>query len=117
MNTLQSIIEWIRANPWTTVAIVVYVLANVAPRPQHQKLTGAQKAFWLFVDRLCILTSGRLPGVLKMLLLDSPVLAPRTMRERKKRLPDKSVPCKEDDPDVELGEEESTPESAESGEK
>jgi hypothetical protein len=72
MEQLHTVLEWAKANPWTATAIVVYVIANLAPRPHHGKMTGWQKAFWQIVDRLCVLTSHRVPGGLKFLLLDSP---------------------------------------------
>ena len=72
MEHWNAVMEWAKANPWTTVAIVAYVVANLAPRPHHGKMSGFQKAFWQIVDRLCVLTSHKAPGSLKFLLLDSP---------------------------------------------
>lgn len=70
---MNEIATWIQANPWTTFAIVVYVIANLAPRPDVSKLTGWRKSFWQIVDRLSILSADKVPGRLKMVLLDSPV--------------------------------------------
>lgn len=72
MEQLQSMLDWMQANPWTTLAIVVYVVANLAPRPDPAKMKGWQKALWQIIDRLCLLTSHKVPGSLKFLLLDSP---------------------------------------------
>jgi len=73
MNELEQVLRWIQDNPWTTFAIIVYVVANVAPRPDHNKLDGWRKVMWQIIDRLCLLTSHRVPGSLKFLLLDSPL--------------------------------------------
>lgn len=72
MEQLQIVLEWMKDNLWTTVAIAAYVVANLAPRPHPSKMQGWQKSFWQIVDRLCLLTSHRVPGSLKFLLLDSP---------------------------------------------
>jgi hypothetical protein len=102
METLQTVLEWAKANPWVATAIVVYVIANVAPRPDPGKMSGWQRAFWLIVDRLCILTHDRLPGGLKMLLLDSPAKAgdkPKDETKVKPKKPKKPEKPAEDDRD------------------
>ena len=84
MEQLQIVLDWMKANPVVTTAIVVYVIANLAPRPDPSKMTGWQRAFWLIIDRLCILTHDKLPGTLKMLLLDSPPIKPAKPKKAKK---------------------------------
>lgn len=69
---MNSIVSWIQENPWATFAIVVYVIANIGPRPHPGKQKGWKKVFWTIIDRLCILTVDRVPGRVKMLLMDSP---------------------------------------------
>jgi hypothetical protein len=99
MEQLQIVLEWAKANPWVTTAIVVYVIANLAPRPDPSKMTGWQRAFWQIVDRLCVLTHDKLPGGLKMLLLDSPPIKPAKLKKAKKV--SKPAPESEDDPEPE----------------
>lgn len=67
---------WVLANPWTVVAIVVYLVVNLAPRPHPEKQTGWKKWFWLVVDRLSVLTADKVPGKLKMLFAGSPLVGP-----------------------------------------
>lgn len=69
---LEAIYAWINANPWATTAIVVYVVLTVVPRPDPDQLTGLGRVFWVIIDRLAFLTRDRLPGRLKMVLLESP---------------------------------------------
>ena len=100
MEQLQIVLDWMKANPVVTTAIVVYVIANLAPRPDPSKMTGWQRAFWLIIDRLCILTHDKLPGTLKMLLLDSPPIK-RAKPKKAKRVPEaEPEPESEDEPEV-----------------
>jgi hypothetical protein len=69
---MSEMIAWAKANPELAVAIVAYLIANFWPRPDASKLTGASKAFWQILDRLCFLTATKVPGRLKLPLLDSP---------------------------------------------
>lgn len=98
METLQIMIEWMKVNPWVTTAIVVYVIANLAPRPDPKTLTGGHKVLWQIIDRLCLLTADKLPGTLKMLLLDSP--AKKAAKKAPKRAPKKAKPEPEPEPDA-----------------
>ncbi len=66
-------IEWVRANPWVTFAIVVYVVVSVAPRPHPDKHKGVWMWLWLIADRLSMLTSDKMPGALKWILAGSPL--------------------------------------------
>jgi hypothetical protein len=103
MEQLQAMLDWMQANPWTTLAIVVYVVANLAPRPDPAKMKGWQKALWQIIDRLCLLTSHKLPGSLKLLLLDSPPHDSDGEVEKAPKVPDET---KDDDEDGEDDEDE-----------
>ncbi len=101
MEQLQIVLDWMKANPWVSTAIVVYVIANLAPRPDPSKMTGWQKAFWQIVDRLCVLTHDKLPGGLKLLLLDSPPIKPSKLTKAKKVAEPEPEPESEDEPEDE----------------
>jgi hypothetical protein len=77
MELVQQAIEWIKQNPIIATAIIIYLLANFAPRPHPDSQKGWVKIFWQVVDRLCVLSSSRVPGRLKMILLDSPAPPPK----------------------------------------
>lgn len=96
MQQLQAVLDWMQANPWTTLAIVVYVVANLAPRPDPSQMKGWRKALWQIIDRLCLLTSHRVPGSLKFLLLDSPAHGSDGEVEKAPKVPDET---KDDDED------------------
>ena len=74
MEKLQIVLHWAQANPVTFVAIAVYVIANLMPRPHPEHLTGWKRTFWAIIDGLCVLTAGKVPGRLKWLLANSPSL-------------------------------------------
>jgi len=108
---------WAQANPWTTLAIVVYLIVNFAPRPHPAEHTGWARMFWLIVDRLSVLTAGSVPGKLKMLFAGSPPAAPaptaakpKKPKAQKKKAEDPKAepekpadePKKDDEPDVEV---------------
>ncbi len=59
--------SWICSHPMTCLAVVVWVIANLVPRPHPDQLTGKARLFWSIVDRLCVLTASRFPGSLKLL--------------------------------------------------
>ena len=119
---LAHIWSWIQANPWTTVAIVAYLLVNLAPRPHPEQHTGWARTFWLIVDRISVFTAGSVPGKLKMLFADSPSsevakpsakdVASAVVKAKKKSKakpkvekaePEKAEePKKDDEPDVEV---------------
>lgn len=118
---LANLWIWVQANPWTTLAIVAYLLVNLAPRPHPAEHTGWARTFWLIVDRLAVLTAGSVPGKLKMLFAGSPPAAPapsaakpkKTKAQKKKAEepkqdpkaePEKPAekPKKDDEPDVEV---------------
>lgn len=69
---MSELVAWAQANPEVAVAIVIYVIANFAPRPDHTQMDGLTRAFWQIIDRLCVLTHDKVPGAFKMVLLDSP---------------------------------------------
>ena len=69
---MSNVLSWIEANPITTLAVVVWVIANFAPRPHPEDCTGSRKVFWQVMDRLCILTAKAFPGMLKLPFSDSP---------------------------------------------
>lgn len=70
----MSIVEWIRANPVETIAVVAYLIANFAPRPHPDDHTGWKRALWLIIDRICVITHDKVP--MKMPLLGSPRQVP-----------------------------------------
>lgn len=90
MEQLQSMLDWMQANPWTTLAIIVYVVANLAPRPDPARMKGWQRALWQIIDRLCVLTSHKVPGSLKFLLLDSPDRSSDEEVEKEPKVPEKA---------------------------
>ena len=84
MDTILLMWAWIQSNPWTTVAIAAYVIANLSPRPHPEDLSGWQRTFWSTIDGLCLLTAAKVPGRLKYLLANSPaiaVIAPKTVEK------------------------------------
>lgn len=68
---MSELLEWVKDNPVTVIAIIVYVVANFAPRPHPEDQKGWVKALWQIIDRLCLLTTRVAPRV-KLPLLDSP---------------------------------------------
>jgi hypothetical protein len=100
MEQLQLMLDWMKANPWTTTAVIVYVIANLAPRPDPEKMKGWQKALWQIIDRLCVLSSHKVPGSLKFLLLDSPDQGSDGEVEKAPKVPEES----DDDGEDEEGE-------------
>lgn len=85
MNTLQQVWLWMQANPVVAIAIAVYVIANLAPRPHPKELSGWKATFWAVVDGLCLLTAAKVPGRLKWLLANSPPLEPAPAPESEKK--------------------------------
>jgi hypothetical protein len=69
---MQALLDWVAQNPIATLAIVVYVLVNVLPRPHPDDRTGTWRFIWGVLDRLSVLTAKGLPGSMKMLLKASP---------------------------------------------
>lgn len=63
---MKNLAHWCLENWFTTLSVLVYVIANVVPRPSGASHSGAGKVFWEIIDRLCVLTSHGLPGTLKM---------------------------------------------------
>jgi hypothetical protein len=97
---VDSIIVWVKENPEAAAAIVIYLIANLAPRPDHSKLAGWRQKLWQIIDRLCLLTSHRVPGSLKFLLLDSPVRGSDEKVEKAPKSQDEesdSEPSEDDD--------------------
>ena len=76
MNILGVLWTWIVAHPIECIALAVYVLANVLPRPKPAELTGWRATLWGTIDRLCVLTAGRLPGFWKALFAATPADEP-----------------------------------------
>jgi hypothetical protein len=67
-----SVMTWVRANWYVTLVVVLWIVANVAPRPHPETMTGFQKVLWTVVDRLCVLTADVVPGKLKWIFAPSP---------------------------------------------
>ena len=71
--TLLTLIAWVKSNPYATLSIVVWLIANVVPRPSPKPDQNQfVRMFWNVIDRLCVLTSDGLPGKFKMLLTATP---------------------------------------------
>lgn len=67
-----AILAWPLAHPAASAAVILWLIANVAPRPHPESMKGYQKAFWTLVDRLCVLEAESLPGSFKWLFAASP---------------------------------------------
>lgn len=65
---------WLYLHWLVVLAVAVYIIANVAPRPHPEALTGWRKIFWMVIDRACVLTAAALPGALKVPGASSPPL-------------------------------------------
>jgi hypothetical protein len=70
-DVLHSWWAWAEANRLVLLTVIVWVIANVAPRPHPDDTSGWKKTFWMVIDRLCVLTAEELPGRLKWLLAPS----------------------------------------------
>jgi hypothetical protein len=73
---LAAVGQWTLANWVIVVAVIVGAVANLAPRPHPDELTGWRRTFWLVVDRLCFLTASKVPGDWKWILTGSPAPEP-----------------------------------------
>jgi hypothetical protein len=62
-------------------------------------MKGWQKALWQIIDRLCLLTSHKVPGSLKFLLLDSPDQGSDGEVEKAPKVPDEDSDDGEDEED------------------
>lgn len=72
--TLTEMWAWIYANPVVVLAIVAWVVANVAQRPlPSETQSRGTRLFWLVVDRISVLTAEKVPGKLKWLMAPSPL--------------------------------------------
>jgi len=76
METLQIALDWVQANPWIALAIAVYVIVNVAPRPHPEQMVGWKRTVWAIIDGLCLLTAAKVPGRVKWIVANSPALQP-----------------------------------------
>jgi hypothetical protein len=72
MEFLHNLWVWAQANPWTVVAIVVYLVVNLAPRPHPEDSVGWKAKLWMILDRISVLTAERVPGKLKLIFAASP---------------------------------------------
>ena len=100
---LNTIITWIQENPEMTAAIAVYIVANFAPRPHPDDLTGWPKSFWKLIDWLCVLTADRLPGKFKMLITDSPPKGERGKATKGEAVKDDDADADDAPPDKDKG--------------
>jgi len=73
---IASAVAWLRGNWYVTLVVILWIVANVTPRPHPESMTGWQKTVWTIVDRLCVLTADALPGKLKWLFAPSPPVTP-----------------------------------------
>lgn len=67
-------LAWLSANWLVVTAVVLYLVANVVPRPDHTNMKPGARTFWQIVDRLCFLTAAALPGNLKAIGALSPIV-------------------------------------------
>ena len=72
--------SWVVAHDAAIALLSLWLIVNVGPRPHPERLTGPAKAFWLVVDRLCVLTAERVPGQWKWLFEPSPMGSPAAPR-------------------------------------
>jgi hypothetical protein len=73
MGYLQAVWAW-AGEHYTLLAAVVWVIANVAPRPAPRPDQNRWvRLFWQLVDRACVLTADRVPGRVKWLLAATPL--------------------------------------------
>lgn len=64
---------WIWAHRVVLGSIIVWLIANVAPRPNPSDVEPRwQRIFWAIIDRLSVLTAEGVPGRVKWLLAPSP---------------------------------------------
>jgi hypothetical protein len=56
---MNSVWEFVRANPELVIALVLYVVMNVAPRPHPDDHEGWRRIVWLVLDRRLFLPSAR----------------------------------------------------------
>jgi hypothetical protein len=73
---METYIQWAKQNPEVVIAIVTYVIINLAPRKHPDQATGWQKYLWLLLDRVSLLTHDKVPGKLKWILVASPLDKP-----------------------------------------
>jgi hypothetical protein len=74
VSVLARAWAWLYLHWVVALAVVVWVVANVAPRPHPEQLTGWKRIFWRVVDALCVLTAAKLPGGFKLPGVASPPL-------------------------------------------
>jgi hypothetical protein len=73
---LAAVGQWTLTNWVIVAAVIVGAVANLAPRPHPEELTGWKRTFWLVIDRLCFLTASKVPGDWKWFFAPSPVPEP-----------------------------------------
>jgi hypothetical protein len=73
---LAAVGQLVSANWLIVLAVVVGAIANLAPRPHPDELTGWKRTFWLVIDRLCFLTAAKIPGGWKWFFVPSPAPEP-----------------------------------------
>lgn len=71
-DVLHSWWTWAETHRMVVLAVIVWIIANVIPRPHPEDLTGWKKTFWMLVDRLCVLTAQEMPGRVKWFFSLSP---------------------------------------------
>lgn len=74
-----TLLAWLQANWFVAGVVVLWLVANFAPRPHPDQMVGWRKAVWMLIDRACVLTAQDVPGKLKWIFAPSPsvpVVAP-----------------------------------------
>ena len=71
---LWSLWAWLYLHWVVVVAVLVWIVVNVIPRPHPETLTGWKRVVWRIVDAICLLTAAKLPGGLKWPIVQSPPL-------------------------------------------
>jgi len=73
---------FVAANWLTILAVVLYLVANVVPRPDPSRVSPGWSVFWQIVDRLCFLSREALPGGWKAIGALSPIVIPKADPEK-----------------------------------
>ena len=100
-SIITNSLSWAKAHPETAAAIVLWIVANVVPRPHPEEMTGWKKSLWYLIDRLSVFTAKGLPGDLKPLFAPSPSPEPKAVEEKKEEDITDSLPDSKESPEEE----------------
>lgn len=71
MQVMQAFFTWLFANWLPVLAVTVYIVINLAPRPHPDEQTGLKRVLWAILDRVSLLTAKQVPGKVKWLFAAS----------------------------------------------